>query len=360
MVVTATAPAKAILLGEHAVNRGAAALAVSVGRYATCMLSPTGAGDYQLVGGGREQKLGRAEVLAFGATIDAQRAAEEYAAIEALAAADFFAPHKYVLAGFGEALPAQLHASFTSDIPPSAGLGSGGACFVALAAALAAQLDLQDDPRRLAELALRGDIVAHGGIASGLDSQTSLYGGAIRYTAQQQGAPIPYAQGISLVVGHSGVIAATSEVNGRVRRWLAERPLRMHYFAAIGLLSRHAEQALRTGDWPELGRLLNLNQLILERIGVSCPELEALNEAALGAGALGAKLSGSGGGGIMLALVEAHSAAPVAEAIRAAGGEPILAPIGVAGVRVEGPQPRRSRSSAERQRRPGGEVLDEA
>jgi mevalonate kinase len=136
------------------------------------------------------------------------------------------------------------------------------------------------------------------------------------------------------VVGNTGVSAATSEVNGRVRAWLAERPVRMHYFQEIGLLSRHAEVALRDGDWPELGRLMNLNQLILERIGVSCPELEALNEAALAAGALGAKLAGSGGGGIMIALATPGKIELVALALAAAGGTPIVAPIGVPGVTI--------------------------
>jgi mevalonate kinase len=189
--------------------------------------------------------------------------------------------------------------------------------------------------RRIAGWAQRGDVVAHGGVASGLDTQTSLHGGAIRYTAERQGEPAALGEGLALVVGNTGVLAATSEVNGRVRRWLAEQPARIHYFHEIGLLARHAEAALRDGDWPELGRLMNLNQLVLERIGVSCPELERLNETALAAGALGAKLSGSGGGGIMVALVTPGTAGPVARAIVAAGGQAIVAPVGVAGVRLK-------------------------
>jgi mevalonate kinase len=111
----------------------------------------------------------------------------------------------------------------------------------------------------------------------------------------------------------------------------------MHYFHEIGLLSRHAETAIQQGDWPELGRLMNLNQLILERIGVSSPELERLNDTALEAGALGAKLAGSGGGGIMIALVTPESAAHVAAAIRTAGGTPISAACAVPGAHVESP-----------------------
>ena len=369
--ITTTAPAKVILIGEHAVNRGAAALAVSVGLYATCTVTdprlPTEDGQWPAVGGpssivleggGASESVGRDAVLALGAQVDAWRAQENYAAIQALAARDFFAPAKYVLASAGERLPAALGVRFTSAIPASAGLGSGGACFAGLAAAVhalihggraawpgaaaghAAATNLRalgvlhgsSELRCIADWARRGDIVAHGGVASGLDTQTSLYGGAIRYTAEREGEPTPFAPGLALVIGNTGVFAATSAVNGRVRRWLAERPERMHAFQEIGLLARHAEVALAAGDWPELGLLMNLCQLVLERVGVSCPELERLNEAALGAGALGAKLSGSGGGGIMVALVTPETAGAVARAIEAAGGTAIVAPVGVAGV----------------------------
>lgn len=335
--VTATVPAKAILFGEHAVNRGATALAVSVGLYATCcvalpdqVIAPQQA--YVLMSGAETHTSTRAAILEIGDIVDHYRAKQDYAAIQQLAAHDYFAPAKYVLAALGDALPPCLEVVFTSTIPQSAGLGSGGATFVALIAAMAQLLQQDVGHRQLATWALRGDIVAHGGVASGLDTQTSLYGGAIRYTAERQGEPVPYGDKLMLVVGNTGVWAGTSAVNGQVRHWLAEQPVRMHYFREIGLLSRLAEVALRDGDWDELGRLLNLNQLLLERIGVSSPELEQLIDAALTAGALGAKLSGSGGGGIMIALVTPETFAPVAQAVTAAGGTAITAPVGVSGL----------------------------
>lgn len=330
---TATAPAKAILIGEHAVNRGAAALALSVGLHARCTVTRAGQ-VYHFAGGQHAGRSTRDEIHALGQLVDQARAAGNYARIERLAAEDFFAPAKYALAGFGESLPVGLEVRFESNIPQAAGLGSGGATVVALVAAVARLLGQDNAPEQLARLAHRGDIVAHGGVASGLDTQTSLYGRAIRYTAAREGEPIKVADGLTLVIGHSGVFALTSAVNGRVRAWLAQRPARLHYFQEIGLLARYAEAALCQGDWPELGGLMNLNQLLLERIGVSCPELEALNQAALEAGAFGAKLSGSGGGGIMVALVAPERSEQVAEAIARAGGRPIVAPVGVPGVQV--------------------------
>lgn len=335
--IRTSAPAKTILIGEHAVNRGQTALAVSLGLYAGCTLTASNSHTYNFISDAHQTQTTREEIIELGRQIDGWRADQDYAAIQQLAAADFFAPSKYVLAALGERLPSSLTITFNSAIPQSMGLGSGGALFVALATALTRLAGYPDTPetqRLIRQSAHRGDIIAHGGIASGLDTQTSFYGGAIRYTAAHEGEPIVHAPGMALVVGNTGIFAATSAVNGRVREWLAERPVRLHYFHEIGLLSRHAEQALASGDWPELGRLMNLNQLILERIGVSCPELEALNEAALAAGAFGAKLAGSGGGGIMVALTLPERVEAVAEAITAAGGTAIVAPIGVPGVQV--------------------------
>jgi mevalonate kinase len=107
---------------------------------------------------------------------------------------------------------------------------------------------------------------------------------------------------------------------------LAEDASRMRYFDMIGVLARDAQAALAGGDWPLVGKLMNMNQLVLEKIGVSCPELETLIIAALTAGAFGAKLSGSGGGGIMVALVSDETRDPVARALRAAGAGAVYTP----------------------------------
>ncbi len=77
----------------------------------------------------------------------------------------------------------------------------------------------------------------------------------------------------------------------------------MQHFRDMGWLVRQATAALERGDTGSLGHLMNLHQLIQEKMGTSVPQAEALLEAALEAGALGAKISGSGGGGIVIALV---------------------------------------------------------
>lgn len=341
--VTTTAPAKAILFGEHAVNRGQAAIAVSVGLRMRCTVR-RGGYLYHLQTAGHARTFTRDEVVGLGEEVDRWREAAHYEAIRELAAHDYFAPAKYIIAYALRNIPALedgLDITFQSAIPKSGGLGSGGAANAALAMALAAfasDFDANSPAQRrtIGEWAYAGDVIAHGGIASALDTQTSLLGGVVRYTREAWGERIPAASGLQLVIGDTGVHAQTSEVNAHVRMWLAADAARMRYFEMIGALSDMAQGRLEIGDWRFLGRLMNMNQLVLEKIGVSCPELERLVDAAIGAGALGAKLSGSGGGGIMIALVTDETREAVAAALHNAGAHAVYVPdIAVTGARVE-------------------------
>lgn len=335
--VITSAPAKAILFGEHAVNRNQPAIAASVGLRMKCH-ARRGGYFYHLQSPGHARTFTRDEVTALGAQVDVWRQAQNHLAIRELAASDYFAPAKYIIAHAlrdHEILADGLDIAFESAIPRSGGLGSGGAANVALAVALAAIAGV-DSREKIGQWAYLGDVIAHGGIASALDTQTSLLGGVIRYTSSAWGEPIPIASGLHLVIGDTGVRGQTSEVNSRVREWLAAAPTRMRYFEMISVLSEAAQNSLAQGDWRSLGRLMNMNQLVLEKIGVSCPELERLIEAAIGAGAFGAKLSGSGGGGIMIALTTAEARDTVAQALRHAGARAVYAPdVAVEGARVE-------------------------
>ena len=361
--MTASAPGKAILFGEHAINRGQAAISLSVGLYAECQAGFHS--RFHFRSGTKEQVIDRLELLELGRSVETCRATDNFEAIRRLAAEDYFAPQKYILASaFGESLPAGLSLEWHSEVPSASGLGSGGSAFVAMVAAVSELLwrrkfhepstkahesritnhESNLESRRLssaptleqrAAWAHRGDIVAHGGIASALDTQTSLLGGVIRFTGKGLAEPVKCAPGLTLVIAHTGVSAPTSEVNTRVRKWLAEQPeVRVEYFQAMGNLTRAARPALQRGDWPELGRLMTLNQFLLEKIGVSCIEIDRLIVAARAAGAHGAKLSGSGGGGIIIALASTETKSAVAEALARAGGRVFTPEIAVPGVTI--------------------------
>ena len=292
MGVTASAPAKAILLGEHSVNRGQSALAVSIGLRVRCRVE-LAADTFEFASGARAETARRADLLQLANTVDGWREKQNYESIRQLAHEDYFGAAKYIIAkAFADAVwPGGLRVSWESEIPSAGGLGSGGASFVALATALgelkSSMANGQWSISSIGEWAYLGDVIAHGGVASALDTQTSLLGGVICYTKERSGEPVQFDKGLSLVIGNTKLRGQTSEVNTRVRKWLEEDSTRMSYFAGIGVLSNMAVAKLALGDWSTLGKLMNLNQLVLEKIGVSCPELEALDRAALAVGAFG-------------------------------------------------------------------------
>jgi mevalonate kinase len=335
--VSAIAPGKVILFGEHAINRGQPALAMAVGLYARCRITRGAtAATYRFKSGEHEQEVARADLFELGKQVDGYRKANDYAAIQKLAADDYFAPAKYILAGIGTAIPDALDFTWTSDVPISSGLGSGGSAFAAMVTAVTKLIPQQTTMDQKADWAHRGDVVAHGGIASALDTQASLIGGVIRYIGRGLADRVPCAPRLAVVIGNTGIKASTAEVNNKVREWVAERPdSRQSYFETIGALTRTGLNIIQRGDWAELGRLMNMNQLVLEKIGVSSPELEKLIDAAWAKGALGAKLSGSGGGGIIIALATPQNKQAVADAITYAGGTALVPEVPVAGARVD-------------------------
>ena len=339
--ITTSAPAKVILFGEHSVNRQQPALVTAIDLRLSCRAEPLpGIDDFVLRAGERCEHVPRAEALVFRNEIDALRQAEALDDIRQRADR-FFAPTTYVLGHTLAHLDKQglsvpgLQVEWESPIPMGSGLGSGAAASAALALAVLTAAGATVDPATLAHLAWQGDVIAHGGVASGLDSSGAALGGLTRYTLADGPQPLASDLALPLVVGDTGVQANTATVNTRVRRWLAAHPARHHLFVEMGWLAQQAEAAIHARDLSLLGHLMNLNQLLLEKLGVSSPELERLIEAALEAGALGTKLSGSGGGGIMVALCAEETRDAVAAAIEAAGGRALATTAGVAGAQVE-------------------------
>lgn len=334
--IVTSAPAKVILFGEHGVNRRQPALAAAVDLRLFCRATIRADQAYTFHAGFHQESGEIARLLDFKVEIDALRAGEALDQIKAKAGEDFFAPARYVLAHVMEQTGGPgLDIEWRSTIPMGSGLGSGAAASSALALAALQAAGQPATPQEIAFLAWQGDVIAHGGVASGLDSGACALGGLTGYTLVEGPRPLPYPVSLSLVIGDTGIQANTAEVNTRVRAWLAAHPVRMHLFAEMGFLGQQALSALAAPDLQRLGQLMNLNQLLLEKLGVSCPEIEDLIEAALGAGALGAKLSGSGGGGIIIALCLPEQQAAVASAIEAAGGRSFVVTAGAPGVRLE-------------------------
>jgi mevalonate kinase len=335
MRVVASAPGKVILLGEHAVNREQPALAAAIDRRIWCQVTPLSGDSFYFESGERMEEISRESLITGKALTDRYREAGDIDELRASTRDDFFAPTRYVLAHVAERCElSALTISWRSDLPIGSGTGSGAAASASMAMAALRTAGVNPALKEIAFLAWQGDVIAHGGVASGLDSGASALGGVTRYTVNEGPTSIPN-QPLTVVIADTGVVAKTADINTGVRWRLSNQPSLMRLFPLIGYLSSQAEVALAEGDIDTLGRLMNLNQLVLERLGVSCPEIDRLVAAATEAGAYGAKLSGSGGGGIVVALPPVGEAESVAAAMISAGGKTMIVEIGTEGVRIE-------------------------
>jgi mevalonate kinase len=229
-----------------------------------------------------------------------------------------------------------LSVEVRSSIPPACGLGSSAALSVALVRALADFAGLEpaaDDVRRHAS---RVEDVFHG-TASGADVATSWDGHIIWF---ERGDPprierLRAGKPFDLVIAQSGEQRSTAGPVGRLRQRYAARPeLYGKFFRLAGDLVRAGRSALEDADWETLGALMDAGQGLLNGFGVSTPTLERMIGIARGAGALGAKLSGAGGGGVIIALAPERSS-EVVEALGACGFEAFVTRIGAPVVEVE-------------------------
>jgi mevalonate kinase len=275
---------KVILLGEHAVVYGAPALAVGIDRGALAWANPAGDGPCRLEVLGWEVSVTEEDVghdlgRAYRAVLDAHRARG------------------------AEARGLLVRAR--ADLPPGGGLGCSAALGVAIARAIAPSED--DDV--IGELAMAWERVFHGS-PSGVDAAVASRGGCILFEKGLGIDVVKPKSGLFLCVGNTGVASSTRTMVEAVARLRERRPeVVAKSFAGITSLVRNARLAVEAGDRLGLGKLMDLNQMLLSGLFVSTEEIERMCALARTAGALGAKLTGAGGGGSVVALVSGNAAA---------------------------------------------------
>ncbi len=334
-VTVASSPGKIILFGEHGVHRKQPNITTSVGLRTYCRVATRSDDGYSFRSGSRYEEGSRADLLSYKGRIDALREARALDEIAALAR-DFFSPTRYVMATFVSRVDGPgLDVEWRTEMPIGSGLGSGAAASASMVRAAYQAYSIEPTADDVIFMAWQGDVIAHGGYGSSLDSSTVTLGGLIRYTLEDKAQRLPYDVSLPLVIGDTLVAHSTSKVNTHIRLWLEEQPARMHIFQDMGYLLQQFIGALERADLPTIGHLFNLHQLLQEKMGTSIPESERLIEAAIAAGALGAKISGSGGGGIIIALAEPGQQHRIAAAIDAAGGRSYVVSTSAPPVRVE-------------------------
>jgi mevalonate kinase len=325
MGVVASAPAKVILYGEHFVVYGEPAIVLAIDRRARATVgfrsdmrihlksSSLGFAGYFENGNLKVEKGGAKEA---GLKFDAIKMAVEK-----------------VMRIRGEKVG--LNIEIDSSVPLGAGLGSSAAVIAAVTAATDSLLKAKMSKEDVFRVVYESEKVLHG-TGSGVDPAISTFGGALLFQMDTGFKPLEVKTDIPLVVGDTGVQRSTRVQVEKVRSMVEHypslfEPLRK---AAREIVLR-AIDAFKENDLVTLGELMNINQALLYGVGVSDESLEWLINASRKAGALGAKLTGAGGGGCMVALAKSEELQGVLEAIARAGGKPFIARKTDEGVKIE-------------------------
>ena len=219
-----------------------------------------------------------------------------------------------------------------SQLPSSSGLGSSAAVTVATLAAINDEFGKGFTREEIAQRAYEIERKVQKGRASATDTYVSSFGGVvlIRGTEKRRLPPM----NLPLVVGNSRVSHNTSLMVEKVGRERERHPGIVNpILDAIGAVTQEA--LLQLHDPRVLGMLMNTNHALLDALGVGHPALTRLVLAARAAGAFGAKITGAGGGGCMIALAPSRAKGSVAGAIRSCDAQAIMTTLDTEGARKE-------------------------
>jgi mevalonate kinase len=327
-MVTASAPGKLYLFGEPAVVYGEPAVAAAIDRRATVTVEARD--DDHL-------RVDSEDLTLDGFTVEYGRAAEEDPDVD-VSESLIEAATGYVDAAVEQARDAAdapeagFDVTIESEIPLGAGLSSSAAVTVAAIYAATRELGVELTPGEVAERAYRVEYEVQEGNASRTDTFCSATGGAVRVEGEDRESLD--APELPLVVGFDGGAGDTGALVAGVRDLKDTYDFAADTVDVVGDLARRGEEVLLDGDLEELGDLMDFNHGLLSALGVSSRSLDAMVWAARDAGALGAKLTGAGGGGCVVALDESEE---TETALRYLPGceEVFRAALDTEGVRVE-------------------------
>lgn len=310
----ASAPAKVILFGEHFVVYGNPAILAAVNRRVTANAGIEKTGDIIIKS---EIAAGRYSTQGFKARV---AGAEAKAILDPLhdAIMRVIAANKRKVG---------VRVDLSSEIPHGIGLGSSAASCVSTVAAVDS-IFARHGREWICRKAIESERLVHEN-SSGADCYVSTFGGLILYNRTQGYKRIEPKRSLSLLIGNAGGTHSTGDLVARVGRF---RDRNQSQFRDLALSARAickaALVAIRSGKLEQVGPLMNENQELLAKIGVSHIKTENLIDAFLRAGALGAKITGAGGDGGVLALAaSAQESHVIAARVRAGGWDSFQAEI---------------------------------
>jgi mevalonate kinase len=295
----ASAPGKIILFGEHAVVYGRPALAVPVTQVHA---------DVEVVEASRPGIWIEAPEVDLHAELNTLPSDHPVASVI----------HNFLFLWRVSPFP-NLEVRIASSIPVASGLGSGAAVTVALTRALAIYFRHSLTQEEVNAFAYEIEKLHHG-TPSGIDNTVITYASPVYFIKGNPIETFRVGKPFTIVIGDTGIHAPTKESVGDVRKLReADPPKWEAIFDQVGKIARTARQTIESGEIDPLGKLMDDNHTLLQEMTISSPELDGLVAAARQSGALGAKMSGGGRGGNMIALVTADTAESVSTSLQQAG-----------------------------------------
>ena len=293
---TVTAAGKVILLGEHAVVYGRHALALPIADAVSVAI--TASDSTPII------------------TIPEWGVSHELTAVDGTAIASVVALIQNELDIADSRYSIHMH----SALPPAMGLGSSAAIAVAITRAFDVELELGLGDERINAVAFECEKLAHG-TPSGIDNTIATYGEPMlfRNAGSLERDTVILPEMPPIVIACSSKSGLTRDQVAGVRSRYDQNPA--HYeaiFDEVDALSQAGAAALAASDYSDLGMLMNICHGLMNAIEVSTAELESMISIARAAGAVGAKVTGAGGGGSIVALCPG-SAVEVSAALRASG-----------------------------------------
>lgn len=321
---TAAAPGKIILFGEHAVVYGRPAIAIPVQAVQARAVVQA------------DVNAPRGSVRLISPLIDLDSPADALPPQHPLRRAV-----ELTAQAVGASRIPACRIRIQSSIPVAGGMGSGAAVSIALMRALSAYLGKPLIADQVSALAFEVEKIHHGS-PSGIDNTVIAFETAVVYTRGAPIQPLPLRLPLHLLIADSGIPSPTAQTVGEVRAGWQEHPEPYErLFDAIAAIVHQAVQILQQPAEPAtaapegllpyhtLGDLMNQNHALLCELGVSSAELDALTDAARSAGAFGAKLSGGGRGGNVIALAEPSAVEAIGRALQNAGAKRVIyTPVG--------------------------------
>jgi len=299
-MIEASAPSKVIIVGEHFVVKGQPAIAAALDVRSKARIEENLKGI-----------IIRSINLNFEVMIPMELSGSLPKEVE-----PFRRILKTMSERYGKLRPAKI--TLESEIPVGSGMGSSASTFAAFTAAYSRYLGVELSLDEVNEIVYEAECVVHSK-PSGIDNTIVTYGGVIAYRKGEGflRLNVKINQDYAWLVADTGVRRSTGDLVRRVLDLYDKyEEVLMPLYHAAGHLAIEAAKALEQGDYEKLGELMNINQGMLEAIGVSTLQISEIVYKAKEAGALGAKLTGAGGGGAVLILAKRGDLNEVEEAIK--------------------------------------------